>query len=130
LNDEGIFISVIIGNDTHDAKPHPGVKGLCAMVTPSYLSMESFKMGGFHGLAQKFLSNSSSSTLRKNRKGDDMSFGCKDDIAPDLLSLSCGGSGIDKEVLRIEGMEMKEGHAVVGRFGKGLVFDVKNGVEV
>jgi hypothetical protein len=126
FNDQGIFISIVVPDDACDSKSHTEIEGLGPLVALSYLCPDILKARSVQYLFKEFFSNSFSSMLRVDRDGDDVAILRENDVTPDLLlsilSLAC----IDQKVFRVEGVEIDEGGPIVRRFGKGLLFDLKD----
>jgi hypothetical protein len=87
-------------------------------------------MRSLRRLPEKFFPDPLFSLRGKNGKRDDMSLRREDDVTPDPVLFATGGSGIDKKMFRVKGVEVDEGHPVVGGFREGFSFDFENGVQV
>jgi hypothetical protein len=88
-------------------------------------------MERFHRLLQEFFPNSSSSMLSMDSDGNDVSISGEDDIAQDLVPLPvpfC--ADVNPEGFRIKPVEVDESGPIIRRFGKGLTFDLKNGIQI
>ncbi len=49
MDDQGIFISIIVRYNTYDLKSHPCVKPECHEIAPSHLCIQPFPMKGLDG---------------------------------------------------------------------------------
>jgi hypothetical protein len=87
------------------------------------------KLGGLHHSLDKFPPDTFPSILGVDSDGDNMSILSEDDISQDLLIFSTSVCiDINQKGFWIEGMKVKEGRPIVWRFGKGLAFDLEDGI--
>ncbi len=124
-DDQGIFISIIVRNQTHHLKFKIGVEGLRPEITPSDFRPYLLKMGSIHGPSEKAGPDAFSSMKRVDSNRDDMPLLREDDITQNFPR---GPAGIatDQEGIGMEHVELQEGHPIVRRFGKGMAFDLED----
>jgi len=125
LKDQGIFIPIIVRNQTHNLKFQLGIKGMRSDIASSHFCPYLLKVRGIHSPSEKSGPNAFSPMLRVNRDRDDMSVLREDDITQDFLSHAIG-IATDEKGIGMEHVEVQEGPPVVRRFGKGLAFDLEN----
>jgi len=125
LDDQGVFISIIVRNETHHLKPHPGIKGLCSDIASSHFRPHFLKMWSIHHSPKKSGADAFSSMLWVNCNRDHMPILGEDDITQDFFSVAIGG-GVDQEGIGVEHVKVQEGRPIVRRFGEGSAFDLEN----
>ncbi len=125
LDDQGIFIPIIVRNQTHDLKFELRIKSLRPEIASSHLCPYLLKMGSIHRPSDESGPNASSSMVGVNRNRDNMPVLRKDDITQDFPSHAIGIAA-DQEGIGMEHVEAQEGRPVVRRLGKGLAFDLEN----
>jgi hypothetical protein len=130
FNDQGIFISIVVRDDTCDLKSHTEIEGLGPLIALSYLCPDLFKARSVQCPFEEFFSNSFSSMLKVDSDGDDMTILREDDVTPDLLLSVLSLTYINQKGFRIEIAEIDEGGPIVRRFGKGLVFDLEDSLQI
>ncbi len=90
MDDQSVFISIIVLDQTHCLKFELGVKGLRSKIASSYLCPYLLEIGGIHSLAEELGSDAFSSMLGMNRNRDHMPFLREDDITQDFFSIAIG----------------------------------------
>ncbi len=127
LDDQGIFISIIVRNQTHNLKFHLGIKGLRSEITSSHFCPYLLEVRNAHGPSKKSGPDAFSSMAGMNRNRDHMPILREDDITQDFLSQAIS-IATDQEGIGMKHVEVQEGRPVVRRFGEGLAFDLENGI--
>jgi len=88
-------------------------------------------LGCLHRPLEKFPSDPFPSMLGVDSDGDDMPILSEDDISHDrLFCFAPVCLDINQKGFWVEGVKVKEGHPIVGRFREGLAFNLENGIEV
>jgi len=131
LNNQCIFIPIVVWGDTIDLKSFLEVEGLCPLITFSHLCPYPFKIGGVHRPIKEFCANASSPVVRVDGDRDDVPIDGVDDIPYDLAFLPVMGRvDIDQKGFWINIVEIDKGSPVVRGFWKGLGFDLEDSVKV
>ncbi len=127
LDDQGIFISIIVWNQTHSLKFQLGIKGLRPKIASSHLCPYLPEMRGIHDPAEKPGPDAFSSILGMNRNRDHMPFLREDDISQDFFSHAIGIAA-HQEGIGMKQVELQKSSPTVRRFGKGMAFDLEDGI--
>ena len=85
LNDQGIFISIVVRNHTRNLKSYLGIKGLGSLIASSHLCPNPFKTGSLHRPLEEFPPDAFSSMVGVDGDRNNMAVLSKDDISPKLL---------------------------------------------
>jgi hypothetical protein len=101
LDDQGIFISIIVRNETHYLKFQLGVKRLRCEITSSYFCPYLLKVRSIHDSSEKAGPDAFSSMSGVNGNRDDMPVLREDDITQDSLSKGIG-LATDQEGIGVE----------------------------
>jgi hypothetical protein len=80
LNDQGIFVSIVIWHHPCDPKPQMGIEGLCPLIAPSYLCPHLFEMGDTYRLLKKLFPDTFPATLGIDGSGNNVSLFSEDDV--------------------------------------------------
>ena len=131
LDDQGIFVSVIVRNHSDDSKSHLGVKSLSSLVALPYLSQNSLDARKGKDPFKEPLGDSLSAVSRVHCHGDEMPVPGENNIAQDGFLLLTGFPfDKDQKGLRIKPVEVRKGRPVVGRFGKRVSLDFENSIQI
>ena len=137
-NRQGIFIPVVIRDQTNDLESLMQIEGLRTLIGLSYLCPYFFDIGDTHRSFKEFCANAFSPMVRMDCNGDNVTISGEDDIPQDPTSSGSsrtdffvtGRVDIDKKGFTVEMVKIDEGRPVVRGLGKGLGFDLENLIKV
>jgi hypothetical protein len=131
LNDQRVFVSVVIPKSTNGLKSHPLVKYLSPFITHPNLSPDLFDLRVMCNALEELPSYSLSSLFWVDGKRDDVSIKREDDVSPEFLFLIRDlPLDINQEGLGVHPLQIEKGAPIVRRLGEGLMFDVEKRMEV
>jgi len=125
LDDQGIFISIIVRNQTRNLEFQLRIKSLRSKIAYPHFCPYLFKVWSIHSPSEKSGPNAFSSMVWVNGNRDHMPVFGEDDVTQDI-PFRLIDIVIDQKGMGIERVEVKEGHPVIRRFGEGLAFDSEN----
>jgi hypothetical protein len=125
LNDQGVFVSIVVWKPADGFESHPLIKDLGSLITHPNLSPDLLDLRGVRDAPEESPSDSFSSLFGVNGERDDVPIEREDDVSPDLFfSLRDLPLDINQERLGINPLEVKKGGPIVRRLGKRLMLDV------
>jgi hypothetical protein len=113
LDDQGVFIPIIVRDDTRDLKSHLGIKCLSSVIASSHLRPYLCKMGGLHRPLEESGRNALSSMLEVDSDRDDMPVPREDDISKNFLISVMVCIDTNQKGFRIEVVKVEEGGPIV-----------------
>ena len=131
LNDQGIFVSIIIRKSPNGFEPHPLIKRLGPLITHPDLSPDLFDVRIVRDAPEKLASYPPPSLFWVNGERDNVSVKGEDDVSPEsFFSFTDVLLDIDQERLGVHPLQIEKGCPIVWRLGEGLLFDVEKRMEV
>ncbi len=112
LDDQGIFISIIVWNQTHHLKFQFRIKGLRSEIASSHLRPYLLKVRSIHGLSEKSGPDAFSSVVGADRHRDNMPVLREDDITQDFLSRATG-IATDQKGIGMEHVKLQKGRPII-----------------
>src|SRR5512139_2098458 len=123
LNDQGIFVSIVIWKFPNGFETHPLIKRLGPLITHPHLSPDLFDVRIVRDAPEKLTSYPLPSLFWVNGERDDVSVKREDDVSPEsFFSFTDVLLDIDQERLGVHPLQIEKCRPIIGRFGKRLMF--------
>jgi len=131
LNDQGVFVSVVLRKSPNGFETHPLIKHLGPLITHPNLSPDLLDVRVMCDASEELPSYSLSSLFGVNGERDHVPVKRKDDVSPEFFfPVTDLPLDINQEGLGVRPLQIEKGSPIVRRLGKRLMFDVENRMEV